>query len=135
MPNLLIVEDDPFLRIVQLVLDPNASRERLAAFADFFAMTSGFCRLVREGAAESRRPLSAEVRLVETQRSLRSNLADANGLIVESLTVVADELAAAPNLKAVQKYGVDVRRIDQAACAKTRRCSSQHPAPRQYRVR
>ena len=33
------------------------------------------------------------------------------------LSVGADEIAAAPKLKAVQKYGVDLRRIDQAACA------------------
>ncbi len=37
MPNVLVVEDDRFLRIVPLVLDPNASRERYAAYADFFA--------------------------------------------------------------------------------------------------
>jgi phosphoglycerate dehydrogenase-like enzyme len=119
MPNLLIVEDDPFLRIVQLVLDPNASPERSAAFADFFAHDepdfAGWRAKVRQKAGGL---YPAEVRLVETQEELRSNLADANGLIVESLTVGADELAAAPKLKAVQKYGVDVRRIDQAACAK-----------------
>jgi phosphoglycerate dehydrogenase-like enzyme len=119
MPNLLIVEDDPFLRIVQLVLDPNANRERLAAFADFFAHDepdfAGWCAKVRQKAGGLH---PAEVRLVETQEELRLNLADANGLIVESLSVGADELAAAPKLKAVQKYGVDVRRIDQAACAK-----------------
>jgi hypothetical protein len=37
MQNVLVVEDDRFLRLVQLVLDPNASRERFEAFADFFA--------------------------------------------------------------------------------------------------
>jgi hypothetical protein len=37
MPNVVVVEDDRFLRIVQLVLDPNANPERFAAFADFFA--------------------------------------------------------------------------------------------------
>jgi phosphoglycerate dehydrogenase-like enzyme len=119
MANLLIVEDDPFLRIVQLVLDPNASRERLAAFADFFAHDepdfAGWCAKVRQKAGGL---YPAEVRLVESQEELRSNLADANGLIIESLSVGTDELAAAPKLKAVQKYGVDLRRIDQAACAK-----------------
>jgi phosphoglycerate dehydrogenase-like enzyme len=119
MQNLLIVEDDPFLRIVQLVLDPNASRERLAAFADFFAHDepdfAGWCAKVRQKAGKL---YPAEVRLVETQEELRRNLADANGLIVESLSVGGPEIAAAPKLKAVQKYGVDLRRIDQAACAK-----------------
>ncbi len=119
MANLLVVEDDPFLRIVQLVLDPNASRERFAAFADFFAHDepdfAGWCAKVRRKAGGL---YPSEVRLVETQQELRSNLADAHGLIVESLSVGADEVAAAPKLKAVQKYGVDLRRIDQAACAK-----------------
>jgi phosphoglycerate dehydrogenase-like enzyme len=119
MPNLLIVEDDPFLRIVQLVLDPNASRERFAAFADFFAHDepdfAGWCAKVRQKAGGL---YPAEVRLIETQEELHRNLADANGLIVESLSVGADDIAAAPKLKAVQKYGVDLRRIDQAACAK-----------------
>ena len=118
MPNLLIVEDDPFLRIVQLVLDPNASRERFAAFADFFAHDepdfAGWCAKVRQKAGGL---YPAEVRLIETQEELHRNLADANGLIVESLSVGADDIAAAPKLKAVQKYGVDLRRIDQAACA------------------
>ena len=119
MQNVIIVEDDPFLRIVQLVLDPNASRERLAAFADFFAHDepdfAGWCAKLRQKAGGL---YPAEVRLVETQEELRRNLPDAHGLIVESLSVGADELVAAPKLKAVQKYGVDVRRIDQAACAK-----------------
>jgi glyoxylate reductase/D-3-phosphoglycerate dehydrogenase len=35
--NVLVVEDDPFLRVVGLLLDPNTSAERYAAFADFFA--------------------------------------------------------------------------------------------------
>jgi phosphoglycerate dehydrogenase-like enzyme len=119
MANVLVVEDDRFLRIVGLVLDPNASRERFAAFADFFAHDepdfAGWCAKVRQKAGGL---YPAEVKLVETQEELRGNLADANGLIVESLSVAADHMAAAPKLKAVQKYGVDLRRIDQEACAK-----------------
>ncbi len=49
---LFVVEDDRFLRIVQLVLDPNASRERYAAFTDFFAHDepdfAGWCEKVRQ---------------------------------------------------------------------------------------
>ena len=33
----LIVEDDPFLRLIGVVLDPSTSTERIAAYADFFA--------------------------------------------------------------------------------------------------
>ena len=118
MPPVLVVEDDRFLRVVSLVLDPNAGRERYAAYADFFAHDEpdfdGWCAKVR-GRAQGLFP--AEVRLVETQDALVQNLADARALIVEGLEVGAAEVAAAPQLQAVQKYGVDLRRIDTKACA------------------
>jgi phosphoglycerate dehydrogenase-like enzyme len=117
MPNILVVEEDRFLRVVQLVLDPNASGERFAAFADFFAHDepdfAGWCAKVR-GQAKALYP--AEVRLVETQDELRKNLRGARALIVESLSVGTAEIAAAPHLKGVQKFGVDLRRIDTSAC-------------------
>ena len=119
MPNILVVEDDRFLRVVQIVLDPQVSGERVAAYTDFFAHDepnfAGWCDKVRLQAGPI---FPAEVRMVESQEDLRSNLADARALIVEGLAVGAEEIAAAPKLKAVQKYGVDLRRIDQAACAK-----------------
>ncbi len=119
MPNVVVAEDDRFLRVVQLVLDPHASGERIAAYTDFFAHDepdfAGWCARVRQ---QANGLYPAEVRLVETQEELRANLADARAIIVESLSVGADEIAEAPKLKAVQKYGVDLRRIDQAACAK-----------------
>jgi phosphoglycerate dehydrogenase-like enzyme len=118
MSPILVVEDDPFLRIVALVLDPNASPERFSAFADFFAHDEpdfeGWCAKLRRKVPSL---YPAEVRLVETQDALLNNLADADALIVEGLAVGGEELAAAPQLKAVQKYGVDLRRIDSAACA------------------
>jgi len=116
MPPVIVVEDDRFLRVVEVVLDPKASAERRAAYADFFAHDEpdfdGWCAKLR---LRVPRLYPAEVRMVEDQDALRRNLADANALIVESLTVGADEIAAAPRLKAVQKYGVDLRRIDGAA--------------------
>jgi phosphoglycerate dehydrogenase-like enzyme len=118
MPPVIVIEDDRFLRVVEVVLDPKASGERRAAYADFFAHDEpdfdGWCAKLRLRVPKL---YPAEVRMVEDQDALRKNLADANALIVESLSVGADELAAAPRLKAVQKYGVDLRRIDAAACA------------------
>jgi glyoxylate reductase/D-3-phosphoglycerate dehydrogenase len=118
MPIVLVVEDDRFLRVVQLVLDPNADSERYEAFADFFAHDepdfAGWCGKVRRHAQQL---YPAQVRLVETQDELRNNLPDAHGLIVESLAVGAGDVAAAPHLKAVQKFGTDMRRIDGIACA------------------
>ena len=59
----------------------------------------------------------ARVSMVETQEELRGALADARGVAVEALTVGRDELAAAPKLKLVQKYGAGLAGIDTAACA------------------
>ncbi len=118
MPKVLVVENDPFLRIVQVVLDPNASSERVAAFADFFANDepdfAGWRERVRQKAGNL---YPAEVRLVDTQEELRANLADAEAVIVEALSVGAAEVAAAPRLRAVQKFGIGLRRIDAEACA------------------
>jgi phosphoglycerate dehydrogenase-like enzyme len=118
MSTVIVAENDPFLRVVQIVLDPHVSRERIEAFADFFAHDepdfAGWCAKVR---ARAQKLHPAQVRLVETQDELRKNLADAQVLIVESLAVGADEIAAAPQLRAVQKYGVDLRRIDGLACS------------------
>jgi phosphoglycerate dehydrogenase-like enzyme len=119
MPPVLVVEDDRFLRLVQLVLDPDSDRERFAAFADFFAHDEpdfgGWCEKLR---AQVKALYPAEVRLVETQDELRAQLAAARALVVEGLSVGGAEIAAAPQLQAVQKFGVDLRRIDQAACAR-----------------
>jgi len=114
----VVVEDDRFLRIVEVVLDPNVSPERVAAFADFFAHDepdfAGWCEQLRRRAQNL---YPADVRLVAAPDALRHNLAAADALIVESLAVGAEEIAAAPRLAAVQKFGVDLRRIDAAACA------------------
>jgi phosphoglycerate dehydrogenase-like enzyme len=112
----LVVEDDRFLRVVGVVLDPSTSKERIDAFADFFAHDerdfAGWCRRVRERAAAL---FPAEVRLVETQQQLRSHALAAQALIVESLAVGREELAGA-NLVAVQKYGARARNINLPEC-------------------
>ena len=49
--KVLVVEDDRFLRVVGVVLDPDTPAERTAAFADFFAHDEpdfdGYCQRVR----------------------------------------------------------------------------------------
>ena len=48
---MLVVEDDRFLRVVGIVLDPSTPKERVTAFADFFAHDErdfeGYCKRVR----------------------------------------------------------------------------------------
>ena len=118
MPNVLAVEDDRFLRMLGVVLDPATTSERRAAYADFFAHDEpdfdGYCRRVRERVG---RLYPCEVRLVETQEELRSALPGSIAIVTESLRVGSDELQAGDDLRAVQKFGVNPRNIDVAACA------------------
>jgi phosphoglycerate dehydrogenase-like enzyme len=113
----LVVEDDRFLRIVGIVLDPSTPRERINAYADFFAHDErdfeAYCKRVR-----ARVPglYPAQVRLVNTSQQLRLSLPGAAALMVESLPVTAEDLTVGRNLVAVQKYGSRPRNIDVAAC-------------------
>jgi phosphoglycerate dehydrogenase-like enzyme len=114
----IVVEDDPFTRLIPIVLDPDCDPERRAAFADFMAHDEpdflGWAERVRAGSPGL---YPAEVRMVTSQDEMRAALKDACALVVESLTVGAEDLAAAPRLKAVQKFGTGLRNIDTVACA------------------
>jgi phosphoglycerate dehydrogenase-like enzyme len=114
----IVIEDDPFLRVMQVVLDLNTSTERFAAFADFFSHDepdfAGYCAQVR---ARAPGLFPAKVRLVDNQDELGSAIGDATAVVLESLAFGRKEIAAAPRLKAVQKYGVGLRHIDAHACA------------------
>lgn len=114
---LILVEEDPFLRLVGIVLDPDTAPERVAAFADFFAHDEpGFldwrASLQRKAAAI----FPAEVRAIDTVEELHAGLPMAKGAIIESLPFGRSEIAIAPRLRAVQKFGALVRNIDVAAC-------------------
>src|SRR2546421_6532350 len=89
----LVVEDDPFTRITQVVLDPRTSEERRSAFAVFFAHDlpdfEGWCDRVRVGVGGL---YPAEVRLLAGEDELPGALADADGLLVESFEVGRSEL-------------------------------------------
>jgi phosphoglycerate dehydrogenase-like enzyme len=119
-PNgpVLVVEDDPWARLIAVALDPATSPERWAAFADFMSPDlphfRGWCDKVKS-AAKGIYP--SEVRLVGSQQELRANLEGAEAVVTEALTIGPQELAAAPRLKAVHKYGMLLRNIDVAACA------------------
>jgi phosphoglycerate dehydrogenase-like enzyme len=117
-PPIVIVEDDPWTRLIGVVLDPTTSAERRAAFADFMAHDepdfAGWCDRLR-GRAGALYP--SEVRLVSSASDLRANLPQAHALVVESFAVGADEINRAPHLKAVHKYGAVLRNIDVTACA------------------
>lgn len=117
-PPVIVVEDDPFTRLIPIALDPASSEQRRAAFADFMATDepdfNGWVERVRAGAASL---FPAEVRMVRSQDEMRAKLTDCQALVVEALQVGRAELAAAARLKVVQKFGTDLRNIDAAACA------------------
>lgn len=114
----LVVEDDVWARLIGVVLDPTTPEQRFTAFADFMAPDlpdfRGWCDQVRAAAG----PLfPSDVRLVASAAELLDNLADAQAIVTEALPVGEAELALAPRLKAVHKYGMIFRNIDAAACA------------------
>jgi phosphoglycerate dehydrogenase-like enzyme len=113
----IVAEDDPFTRLIQIVLDPVTSEERRNAFADFMLPDepdfAGWCERVRAG---SRGLFPAEVRMVTSEAEMRARLSGACALVVEAFRVGRDDLAAASDLKVVQKYGAILRNIDTKAC-------------------
>ena len=71
-----VVENDTFLRLIQVVLDPSAPKERIDAFAHFCLHDlpdfRGWCERVRNQSAHL---YPADVRLVDDQNELRANAA------------------------------------------------------------
>src|SRR5262245_40170274 len=117
-PPIVVVEDDPWTRLIGVVLDPTTSEERRAAFADFMSPDEPeFTRWCDALRARAGKLYPSEVRLVASQADLRANLAPARAVVVESLAVGREELERARELKAVHKYGAILRNIDVAACA------------------
>lgn len=114
---ILVIEDDVWARLIGIVLDPMTSQERWAAFADFMSPDlpdfSRWCDQVRKAAGLL---FPSDVRLVGSTTELHDQLASADAIVTESLSIGAEELALARHLKVIHKYGVTVRNIDVAAC-------------------
>lgn len=117
MPT-VIVEEDRVLRLVQVVLDPHAPPDRVAAYADYMAHDVDlhvWCDALRVRLSGL---YPADVRLVTTAEELRHELPAAHVAIVESLNIGAAELELAPRLRWVQTFGTSANHIDEDACAK-----------------
>jgi len=114
----IVVEDDWFLRLVGVVLDPATSEERIDAFADFFSCDlpdfRGWIEDVRQRVP---RLYPSNVRLVESDAAYRDALPEADVVVTEALPVGKAELAAASRLRLVQKFGTITRSIDREACS------------------
>lgn len=117
---ILAVEDDPWIRLFQIILDPATPPERTAAFAHFVAHDlpdfSAWLERLRKDVGAL---YPAEIRLVEDEADFNASLAGATVAAVESFAVGEKEIAAAGGaLKIVQKYGAVTASIDRAACAR-----------------
>lgn len=114
----VVVEDDAWARLIGVVLDPATSAERWTAFADFMSPDlpdfQGWCDKVRRRAGAL---FPSEVALVSSAAELHRHLPAADAVVTEALSIGAKELALAPRLQAVHKYGALLRNIDVAACA------------------
>ena len=116
----VVVEDDPWTRLIEVVLDPTTSEERRAAFADFMSPDEpDFARWCDDLRARVGALYPSEVHLVPSHAELRAKLPSASVLIVESFAVGSEELRCAPQLKVIHKYGAILRNIDVAGCAAT----------------
>jgi phosphoglycerate dehydrogenase-like enzyme len=118
----VVVEDDPFPRFIQVILDPAAPAARVTAFSHFFAHEepdlAGWCGRLR---ARLKRLHPAQVRLVSDQAGLLAALPGSTAVVTESLSIGKRELAAAgAGLRIIQKYGTVLSNIDVAACKRAR---------------
>jgi phosphoglycerate dehydrogenase-like enzyme len=114
----ILIEEDHFLKIVPVILDPATPPAHRQAVADFFAHDVpdflGWC-----GELCARLPglYPARVMLAAGQADLVTKLAEADGVIVESLVIDRAALRGAKRLKIAHKFGALASNIDQAACA------------------
>jgi phosphoglycerate dehydrogenase-like enzyme len=118
MPK-IVAEDDVIIRASQVILDPDTDPERYAAIADYYHVdVPDFDGWVDRVRASIPNLYPATFQMVDSQDALRNAIGDADGIICESLLIGEEELAAAPALKVIQKFGTDTRNIDLDACAR-----------------
>lgn len=113
----VVVEDDHFLRMFRVILDPDAPAEMVDAVCDFMAHDEpdfqGWMDRLRSSLVGL---WPARVVMVHSTEELARRLPEADIVVVEGEEIGAPQLAAAPHLKAVQKYGSLTRGIDVDAC-------------------
>jgi len=113
----ILVEDDPYLRMVPAILDPDAPDDHRKAIADFVshdvADFAGWCRRVQQTIPGL---YPAKVEFAYEQDDLRAKLPLADGLIVEKFAIGEAELALAPRLVGIVNFGTLMSNIDTAAC-------------------
>jgi phosphoglycerate dehydrogenase-like enzyme len=115
---IIVVENDPFPRLLQAFLDVRDDPPRSAAIADFVAHEiADYPGWLAQARAQAPGLYPAEVRLASTPEELRAALPGAHAVVTESLVIGEPELVCADQLRVVQKYGTVLRNIDTHACA------------------
>ena len=113
-----VVENDSFLRLIQVVLDPSAPEERIAAFSHFCAHDlpdfAGWCETVRSQRKIFTQQTSASSTIKRSCWRTSQVLRPSSSSHWRSARKKSRRRAAAS--KIVQKYGVTTPRIDRAAC-------------------
>src|SRR5215472_11454050 len=114
----IVIEEDHFLKIVPVVLDPTIPEAHRCAVADFFAHDEpdflGWC-----GRLQQRLPglYPAQVKFAADEADLAAKMPDADGIVVESFRVDDAVLSQASQLAIVHKFGTITSNIDLKACA------------------
>jgi len=114
----IVIEEDHFLKIVPVVLDPAIPEAHRRAVADFFVHDEpdflGWCSRLQQ-----RLPglYPAQVAFAANEADLAAKITDADGVVVESFRIGDDVLSAAPRLAIVHKFGTITANIDLVACA------------------
>jgi phosphoglycerate dehydrogenase-like enzyme len=114
----IVIEEDHFLKIIPVVLDPATPEPHRRAVADFFAHDEpdflGWCARLRQNLPGL---YPAEIVFAADEADLAAKIADADGVVVEGLRIDAANLAGARRLAVVHKFGTITSNIDLAACA------------------
>ena len=114
---LIIVEEDRILRLIQVILDPQTTTERMSAFADFNSTDQAdFPGWLEQIRGKLPRLFPATVQLVNSQEELQKHLPNAEVVIVESLEMGETELKLGEKLKVVYQFGTLTDNINLVAC-------------------
>jgi phosphoglycerate dehydrogenase-like enzyme len=113
----LVIENDVFTRVLEIILDPTCPQEKVDAFADFFAHDApNFLDFAKNLRNTCKNLGECQITYVDSQEELQAALKNADVAIIESLSFGRAEIACAPRLRAVQKYGYITKNIDLMAC-------------------
>src|SRR6476469_6956043 len=109
----IVVENDHFLKILAVMLDPETPEEHRRAVADFFAHdVPDFFSWCEDFRAAIPGLYPARVEFAADQQDFETNLPDADVVIVESFMLDARAVAKLKPLAIVQKFGGIVSNID-----------------------